>query len=113
MVAQWEDLFYNHRRGNTVLGKAKGGMPVCQQQCGECDGTRCSNGAYPDFVTIASGYGIPGRHVWKAEELEDAISEMLNTPGPFLLDVHTPYECKVLPIIPPGGDYTQIITEAE
>ena len=36
---------------------------------------------------------------------------MLNTPGPFLLDVHTPYECKVLPIIPPGGDYTQVITE--
>ena len=113
MVAQWEDLFYNHRRGNTVLGKAKGGKPVCQQQCGECDGTRCSNGAYPDFVTIASGYGIPGRHVWKMEELEDAISEMLNTPGPFLLDVHTPYECKVLPIIPPGGDYTQIITEED
>ena len=109
MVAQWEDLFYNHRRGNTVLGRAKGGCPVRQQQCGECDGTGCSS-AYPDFVTIASGYGIPGRHVWKKEELEEAISEMLNTPGPFILDVHTPYECAVLPIIPPGGDYTQIIT---
>ena len=112
MVAQWEDLFYNHRRGNTVLGKARGGMPLCQQQCGSCDGTRCSGGAYPDFVTIASGYGIPGRHVWKEEELEDAIAEMLNTPGPYLLDVHTPYESKVLPIIPPGGDYTQVITES-
>lgn len=113
MVAQWEDLFYDHRRGNTVLGKAKGGNPRCQQQCGSCDGTRCSGGAYPDFVTIASGYGIPGRHVWNEEELEGAIREMLDTPGPFLLDVHTPYECKVLPIIPPGGDYTQIITENE
>lgn len=110
MVAQWEDLFYNHRRGNTVLGKARGGCPMKQQDCGECDGTGCST-AFPDFVTIASGYGIPGRHVWKNEELEEAISEMLNTPGPFLLDVHTPYECKVLPIIPPGGDYTQVITE--
>ncbi|MBE6384744.1 MAG: biosynthetic-type acetolactate synthase large subunit [Lentisphaerae bacterium] len=109
MVAQWEDLFYNHRRGNTVLGRAKGGCPARQQQCGECDGTACSS-AYPDFVTIASGYGIPGRHVWKKEELEEAVNEMLNTPGPFILDVHTPYECAVLPIIPPGGDYTQIIT---
>ena len=112
MVAQWEDLFYNHRRGNTVLGRAKGGCPQKQQQCGSCDGTNCSC-AYPDFVTIASGYGIPGRHVWKKEELEEAISEMLNTPGPYILDVHTPYECKVLPIIPPGGDYTQIITECK
>ena len=113
MVAQWEDLFYNHRRGNTVLGKARGGTPLCQQQCGECDGTRCSGGPYPDFVTIAAGYGIPGRHVWKEEELEEAVAEMLSTPGPYLLDVHTPYECKVLPIIPPGGDYTQIITESK
>lgn len=113
MVAQWEDLFYNHRRGNTVLGRAKGGTPLCQQKCGSCDGTRCSGGPYPDFVTIASGYGIPGRHVWKEEELEEAIAEMLSAKGPYLLDIHTPYECKVLPIIPPGGDYTQVITENE
>lgn len=113
MVAQWEDLFYDHRRGNTVLGLAKGACPKKQQECGECDGTRCGKQAYPDFVTIASGYGIPGRHVWKCEELEDAIQEMLNTPGPFLLDLHTPYESKVLPIIPPGSDYTGIITEED
>ena len=113
MVAQWEDLFYNHRRGNTVLGKAKGGCPVEQQKCGDCSGCRCNNAPYPDFVTIASGYGIPGRHVWNCEELEEAINDMLNTPGPYLLDVHTPYECKVLPIIPPGGDYTQVITGDE
>ena len=106
MVAQWEDMFYGRHRGNTLLGRARGGCP-------EGLPGKKENTPFPDFVTIASGYGIPGRHVWKEEELEDAIGEMLSTPGPFLLDLHTPYECGVLPIIPPGKDYRSIVTEYE
>ena len=45
------------------------------------------------------------------EELVPAIEEMLAADGPFLLDVHTGYEEHVLPMIPPGGDYTAIIME--
>ena len=110
MVAQWEDMFYRHHRGNTLLGRARGGCPE-----GVPGGKRKEkeNTPFPDFVTIASGYGIPGRHVWKEEELEEAIAEMLSAPGPFLLDLHTPYECGVLPIIPPGKDYRSIVTEYE
>lgn len=93
MVAQWEDRFYNGVRGNTDLTCARFKRP------------------FPDFVRIASGYGIPGREVFKPEELEDAIREMLSTEGPFLLDVHTGYEEHVLPMIPPGRDYSAIITE--
>jgi acetolactate synthase-1/2/3 large subunit len=91
MVAQWEDRFYNSNRGNTVMGDGKTARP------------------YPDFVTIAKGYGIPGREVYKKEEVEDAIREMLETPGPFILDVHTKYEEHVLPMIPSGGSYKDII----
>ncbi|MCK5834914.1 MAG: biosynthetic-type acetolactate synthase large subunit [Lentisphaeria bacterium] len=91
MVAQWEDRFYDRNRGNTVLGDGKTDRP------------------YPDFVTIAKGYGIPGREVYKKEEIEDAIREMLETPGPFILDVHTKYEEHVLPMIPSGGSYKDII----
>ena len=36
---------------------------------------------------------------------------MLAAEGPFLLDVHTGYDEHVLPMIPPGGDYTAIIME--
>ena len=93
MVAQWEDRFYGSKRGNTVMKNKRVERP------------------YPDFVTIASGYSIPGREVYKREELESAIKEMLETEGPYILDVHTGYEEHVLPMIPPGKDYKSIINE--
>ncbi|WP_294508183.1 biosynthetic-type acetolactate synthase large subunit [uncultured Victivallis sp.] len=112
MVAQWEDRFYDHNRGNTVLGRCKGSNGCgAGKDCDHCDGTRCTGGPYPDFVMIASGYGIPGRRVFKREELAPAIEEMLAYDGPFLLDVYTGYDEHVLPMIPPGGDYTTIIME--
>jgi acetolactate synthase I/II/III large subunit len=93
MVAQWEDRFYNSKRGNTVMKNERVDRP------------------YPDFVTIASGYAIPGREVYKREDLESAIKEMLETEGPYILDIHTGYEEHVLPMIPPGKDYKAIINE--
>ncbi|MDR0931638.1 MAG: biosynthetic-type acetolactate synthase large subunit [Victivallales bacterium] len=112
MVAQWEDRFYNCNRGNTVLGRCKGANGKgSNTNCEKCSGTSCTGQAYPDFVTIASGYGIPGRRVERREELATAIEEMLACDGPFLLDVYTGYDEHVLPMIPPGGDYTAIIME--
>jgi acetolactate synthase I/II/III large subunit len=93
MVAQWEDRFYGSKRGNTVMKNERVDRP------------------YPDFVTIASGYSIPGREVYKREDLESAIKEMLETEGPYILDIHTGYEEHVLPMIPPGKDYKSIINE--
>lgn len=109
MVAQWEDRFYNRNRGNTVLGRSKGANG--KGNCAACDGKGCSGQPYPDFVTIASGYGIPGRRVFSREELLPALEEMLACDGPYLLDVYTGYDEHVLPMIPPGGDYTSIIME--
>jgi len=91
MVAQWEDRFYGSKRGNTVLADKRVNRP------------------YPDFVTIAKGYFIPGREVYKKSELEGALKEMLKTPGPFLLDVHIEYYEHVLPMIPPGKSYKDTI----
>ena len=93
MVAQWEDRFYGSRRGDTVLKNNRVERP------------------YPDFCTIAKGYMIPGREVYRKEELEDAVKEMLEAEGPFILDVHTQYHEHVLPMIPPGKTYKEIITE--
>lgn len=93
MVAQWEDRFYGSARGNTVLKNARVERP------------------YPDFVTIAKGYGIPGREVYKKEELEGAIEEMLKHKGAYLLDVHVEYQEHVLPMIPPGTSYKGILTK--
>ena len=110
MVAQWEDRFFQHNRGNTVLGRCKGSRG-CDRDCDNCSGNKCTGLPYPDFVTIAKGYGIPGRAVFSREELEDAIKEMLATDGPYLLDVYTGYDEHVLPMIPPGGDYKSLILE--
>ncbi len=93
MVAQWEDRFYGSRRGNTVLKNERVSRP------------------YPDFVTIAKGYMIPGREVYRKEDLEDAIREMLETKGSFVLDVHVEYQEHVLPMIPPGKSYKDILYE--
>jgi len=93
MVAQWEDRFYGRRRGNTILANSRCKRP------------------YPDFVSIAKGYLIPGREVWEKSEVDNAIKEMLDTPGPFLLDVHVEYQEHVLPMIPAGGSYKNILME--
>ena len=94
MVAQWEDRFYGSNHCNTVLKSRLDGKSY-----------------YPDFVMIANGYGVPGRTVRTSAEVEDAIREMLETDGPFLLDCHTGYEEHVLPMIPPGCSYKDILTE--
>lgn len=67
---------------------------------------------YPDFVTIAKGFGVPSRRVRDPAELRGAIREMLDTPGPFLLDVMVPHIQHVLPMIPGGGSFKDIITKA-
>ena len=98
MVVQWEDRFYNSVRGNTILGDENNiGSP--------------SNldGLYPDFVKIAEGYGLPGRRVHKKSELQDAVQEMLDSEEAFVLDVVTPYDEHVLPMIPAGKTVDQMI----
>jgi len=92
MVAQIEDMFYRGKRGNTDL-RGKCARP------------------FPDFVNIARSYDIPGRDVFHPEELENAIAEMLETTGPFLLDCHTGYQDHVLPMIPGGKSFRDIILE--
>ena len=60
-------------------------------------------------MKIAQGFGIPARHVREKMELPDAIREMLETDGPYLLDVLVPYQEHVLPMIPSGMTGKDII----
>lgn len=100
MVVQWEDRFYQSVRGHTILGdKDNIGSP------------ENLDGLYPDFVKIADGYGVKARRVVKKEELKDAIQEMLDHDGPYLLDVIVPYTEHVLPMIPAGKTTPDIIIE--
>lgn len=42
---------------------------------------------YPNFVGMAKSFGVPAARVIKKEELRGAIRTMLDTPGPYLLEV--------------------------
>ena len=45
------------------------------------------------------------------EELKEAITEMLATDGPFLLEACVVEEGNVLPMTPPGGSVNQMLLE--
>ena len=76
-VRQWQAMFFNKRYSFTPMMN-------------------------PDYMQIASAYGIPSRRVMTREELKDGIQEMLTTDGPFLLEVCVVEEGNVLPMTPPG-----------
>ncbi len=105
MVTQWEDRFMDGRRAHTYLG------PVDHPEAlGDGDGS-IPEDTYPNFVQIAEGYGIKARRVRSKEEYPEALAEMLNHDGPYLLDVICVYQEHVLPMIPSGKTVRDIITE--
>ncbi len=104
MVVQWEDRFMDGRRAHTYLG------PIDRPEA-KGKGKGIADEVYPDFVTIARGFQIPARQVRNKADLPDALDEMLNSKGPFLLDVLCPYQEHVLPMIPSGATVRDIILE--
>ena len=72
MVMQWEDRFYESNRGHTYLGAGFGEEP------------------YPDFVTIAKGFRCGGDNIIRKGDLDEALNEMLDSKGPYVLNVLTP-----------------------
>ncbi|OAI57277.1 acetolactate synthase catalytic subunit [Planctomyces sp. SCGC AG-212-M04] len=105
MVMQWEDRFMEGKRAHTYLG------PIDHPEwLGEGSGDFYEE-TYPNFVAIARGFGMQAKHVRSKKELPAAIAEMIASPEPYLLDVITPYQEHVLPMIPGGKTVRDIITE--
>ena len=65
----------------------------------------------PDYMKIAEAYGIPSRRVINREDLQEAVREMLDTDGPFLLETCVIEEGNVLPMTPPGGTVNEMLLE--
>ena len=85
-VRQWQAMFFNRRYSFTPMMN-------------------------PDYMQIASAYGIPSTRVFTREALQNAIAEMLATEGPFLLEACVVEEGNVLPMTPPGGSVNQMLLE--
>ncbi|KLN97977.1 acetolactate synthase 2 catalytic subunit [Moellerella wisconsensis] len=79
MVRQWQELFFEQRYSETILTDN------------------------PDFITLASAFEIPGRRITTKSEVAAALDELLNSEGPYLLQVSINELENVWPLVPPGA----------
>lgn len=84
MVRQWQELFFDERYSCTVMQN-------------------------PDFEAIAKAYNIAGRTIDKREELDEAIAEMLQHDGAYLLVANVETKGMVYPMVPAGSSISNII----
>lgn len=85
-VRQWQQLFFQRRYSFTPM-------------------------LNPDYELIAKAYNIPVCTVTERNQLDQAISEMLTTPGPYLLQVAVMEEDNVLPMCCPGSNVDDMLLE--
>jgi acetolactate synthase-1/2/3 large subunit len=91
MVVQWEDRFFEGNRAHTYLGAGHDQEP------------------YPDFVTLAKGFKCGTRRISAKQDVDAALEELIDSDGPYVLDVMVPYQEHVLPMIPGGMTVRDII----
>jgi acetolactate synthase-1/2/3 large subunit len=101
MVVQWEDILYKGVRGQTVLGHPD-----------NIGGPENLEALYPDWPQICKGFGVKCRRVINKDELRDAIREMIDHDGPYVLDVVVPYTNHVMPFIPAGASAKDILIKS-
>jgi len=94
MVVQWEDLIYDSNRAQTYLGHPAE-----------------SDAIYPDYVAMCQGFKIKCERVVHKKDLRPALQRMLDAQEPYVLDILVPYTEHVLPMIPAGMTYKDVITE--
>ncbi len=86
MVRQWQELFFESRYSFVNMES-------------------------PDFVKLASAYGIPASQVEHCGDVPAAVKKMLYTPGPYLLEVLVEREDNVFPMVPAGASVSDIRLE--
>ena len=62
----------------------------------------------PDFIQVAKGYGIAGKSIKDRKDLKNALQEMLEHKGSFLLEVFVGKENNVFPMVPQGCSVSEI-----
>ena len=63
----------------------------------------------PDFVKLAEAFGCKGRQVSDPASLDDAIREMIDYDGPFILDVLVEKHENCFPMIPSGKPHNEML----
>lgn len=83
MIRQWQELFSESRYSFSDLES-------------------------PDFVALAASYRIAGRCVADRKDLPEALKEMMDSKGAFLLEVMVTRENNVFPMVPQGCSISEI-----
>ena len=89
MVRQWQTLFFGKRYSNTVLTRKT------------------------DFVALAKAFGADGYVAETAVEFRKAFDSALKSNKVSVIDVRIDKDEMVLPMLPPGGAISDIITRIE
>ncbi|MCS6960043.1 MAG: biosynthetic-type acetolactate synthase large subunit [Pseudanabaenaceae cyanobacterium SKYGB_i_bin29] len=86
MVRQWQEAFYNERysASNMELGM-------------------------PDFVKLAEAFGVRGMLVTAQDNLAQAVAEILDYPGPILVDFRVKRDENCYPMVPPGASNSEMV----
>ncbi len=77
MVRQWQELFFDHRYSFTHM-------------------------VNPDFVALASAYGIKAKKIVEKKDLDNSIAEFVKSKEAYLLEVKVAKEGNIFPMIPTG-----------
>ena len=83
MVRQWQELFNDKRYSFTNIDS-------------------------PDFVALSRAYHINAENISERKNLEEGIRKMLETEGPYLLEVIVGKENNVFPMVPQGCSVSEI-----
>jgi len=85
MVRQWQELLHDGRYSHSY------------------------SESLPDFVKLAEAYGATGIRVSKPSELDAAIKQMIDTPGPVIFDCLVDKFENCYPMIPSGAAHNEMI----
>ncbi len=84
MVRQWQEFFHGGRYAESYTD------------------------SLPDFVALASSYGIKGLRATKRSEVDGVIEEMISHDGPVLADIVVEKMENVYPMIPAGAGHHEM-----
>ena len=85
MVRQWQQLLHGNRLSESYTE------------------------ALPDFVKLAEAYGWKGIYCDKPADLDDAIRDMIETPGPVIFDCRVASLANCFPMIPSGKAHNEML----
>jgi acetolactate synthase-1/2/3 large subunit len=87
MVRQWQELTYESRYSHSY------------------------SDSLPDFVKLAEAYGACGIRIETIDELVPGIQQMIETPGPVVVDCRVARLSNCFPMIPSGAAHTDMLLD--